>query len=210
MEIMLFVFAIGYLVIVLIGVIVALIWSIRRRLGFLKTAGVVLATLLVIYVIPFGDHTLGEIKKHQLCKEHGGTKIFQVVEGVEGFMWAGVGGQGNPPHTTYGYPFTEAIDSSGRINRYTRRSDGSIENHIVNESQARYVARLELEKWFGPDHFVSKFTIVDVRDNKVLAAHAKVGYQGGWLGFGSLNCPLDRFDELTLVQQVLKSGRFKE
>ena len=143
MELMLFVFAIGYLVIVLIGVVVALAWSIRRKLGLLKTIGVVLATLLVIYAIPFGDHTLGEIRKYQLCKEHGGTKIFQVVENVEGFMWAGVGGQGNPPYTTYGYAFIEMIDSGGRINRYTRRSDGSIDNHIVNESQARYVARLE-------------------------------------------------------------------
>ena len=197
-------------IVIVVGVIAALVWSARHKYGAWQKAGVVLATLLVIYAVPFGDHTLGEIKKHQLCKELGSTKIYQVVENVEGFMWARSGGQGNPPHTTYGYTFSEESDLNSRIYRYTKRPDGSVDSQIAKESQARYVARSAPYEDIGLHHSARKFTIVDVRDNKVLATHGLVAYHGGWLGFGSVTCPHERFDAIAFLQQVLKPGKLKE
>lgn len=204
MELMLFVFAIGYLVIVLIGVVVALMWSIRRKFGFLKTTGVVLATLLIIYAIPFGDHTLGEIKKYQLCREHGGTKIFKMVENVEGFMWARIGEQSKPPYTTYGYNFYETSNPDGRVFRYTKRSDGSVDGQIVNESQARYVVRSD-RKEIGA-HTIRSFIIFDKQNNRPLAKHDTVAYRGGWLGLGSVVCPYNAnepFQAMNFLSRVL-------
>lgn len=204
MEVKLFLFVIGYLFIVVICLIAALTWTGRRNYGILKTIGVVLITLFVLYAVPFGDHTLGEIKRHQLCKELGGTKIYQVVENVDGFMWERSGSQGNPPHSTYGYSFTEASDLDGRIYRYTRKSSDLIDSQMVEKSQARYVARGSPYENIGPRHLVRRFSIIDVTDSKVLAVHGLVAYRGGWLGYGSVTCPQEIFDPITFVQQVLK------
>ena len=204
MEVMLFLFAVGYVAIILIGVVVALVWSIRRRLGFFKTVGVVLATLFVIYAIPFGDHTLGEIKKHQLCRELGGTKIYQVVENVDGFMWLNSGGPGKP-YTTHGYSFYEASALSGEILRYRKRPDGSVDEERVSFPQARYAVRQIPYEYIGKRHSISKFVIIDIKDNKVLASHGTVAYDGGWLRYGSLNCSGDqpRPDVIDLIHKVL-------
>lgn len=200
-------FAAVYLVVVLIGIVVALVWSMRRGFGFFKTAGVVLAALFLLYAIPFGDHTLGEIKKHQLCKEHGGTKIFQVVENVDGFTWET--GRQMQPYETFGYAFVEVRTSQGAVFRYKKLADGSIEEERTELLQARYLARLTPYEDIGQHHSVAKFTIVDVRDNKVLATRGSVAYHGGWLGFGSVTCPEERTDPITFVQQVLKPGKSK-
>jgi len=210
MEVALFLFAIVYLVILFVGVTVVMKWSHRRKLGFFKTAGMVLATLFVIYVIPFGDHTLGEIKKHQLCKEYGGTKIFQVVENVDGFMWERSGGQGKPPYTTHGYTFYEASDLDGRIFRYTKDSTGTVATQIAESLQARYVARAIRDESVGQKHVIRKFMIIDANEKKVLATHGSVAFKGGWLGFGSTACPNQPFDRIAFINQVLKPGKSKE
>ncbi|MGV3627076.1 MAG: hypothetical protein ACO1PN_05255 [Betaproteobacteria bacterium] len=210
MELALFLFAISYLVIIFVGVTVALKWSRRCKLGFFETAGMVLATLFVIFAIPFGDHTLGEIKKHQLCKEYGGTKIYRVVENVDGFMWERSGGQGKPPYTTHGYAFYEASDLDGRIFRYTKRSTGTVDNQVVESLRAQYVVRAIRDESVGQKHVIRKFMITDANEKKVLATHGSVVFDGGWLGFGSTACPNQPFDRIAFVNQVLKPGKSKE
>ena len=204
MEVRLFLFAVGYLLIILIGLIAALMWSGRRNYGFLKTAGVVLATLFVIYAVPFGDHTLGEIKKYQLCEEHGGTKIYQVVENVDGFMWLNSGGPGKP-YTTHGYSFHEAKTMSGEVLRYTMRADGTVDEQRVAGPQARYAVRQIPYEYIGKRHSVSKFVITDTKNDKILGSHGTVAYDGGWLGYGSLNCSGNepRLDVIEFTHRVL-------
>lgn len=207
MEVALFLFVNFYFVVVLTSIVVAINWSVGRGFGFFKTAGLVLATLFLLYAIPFGDHTLGEIRKHQLCREYGGVKIYVVIENVDGFMWAQSGRQGDPPHTTYGYTFFESSDMGDRIYRYTKQLDGSIDSQIVEKPRSRYVVRSTPYEKIGQQHSVRKFTIVDVHDNKILAAHGFVAFDGGWLGFGRTICPEGPFDPVGFVQQVLKPAK---
>ncbi|MCW5576649.1 MAG: hypothetical protein KIT13_11190 [Burkholderiales bacterium] len=209
MEVTIFLFIVGYLIIVLIGVIFALVWSIRHKLGFLKTMGMVLATLLVIYGIPFGDHTLGEIRKLQLCNEHGGTKIYQVVENVDGFMW--IAGRQGKPYDTYGYSFFEAQTADEVIFRYIKNRDSVLDEQKVDSPQARYLARLAPLEKLGRHHSIRRFLIIDMSDNKILASHGTVAYEGGWLRIiGSTVCPHNKFDALSLVRSVLKPAKSKD
>lgn len=210
MEVTLFLFAVGYLAVIIVGASAAFKWARRRKLGFFKGTGVVLATLFVIYAVPFGDHTLGEIKKHQLCKELGGEKIFEVVENVEGFMWEKSGGPGKP-YTTHGYQFHEASNLSGEIFRYTKSADGAVDRHKVESSLARYTAQRFPYENLGKHHAISRFVITDIRDNKVLATNGTVAFRGGWLGLvGSKVCPNEPFNSVLFVQSVLKPGKSKE
>ena len=203
MEVRLFLFAVGYLLIILIGLIAVLMWSGRRNYGFLKTAGVVLATLFVIYAVPFGDHTLGEIKKYQLCEEHGGTKIYQAVENVDGFMWAKIG-QAGIPYSTHGFAFFETSNLSGEIFRYAKNPDGSVTEQKIDKSIARYLARSTGYEKIGQHHLIRKFEILDLLENKVIATHGLIAYDGGWLGYGSVVCPAEPFDAITFVKKTLQ------
>lgn len=209
MEVALVLFAIVYLAIILAGIVVALIWSRRRRYGLIKTTGVVLATLVIIYAVPFGDVTWGEVKKAQLCKEFGGTKIYQDVEDVDGFMWWESGGPGKP-YTTHGYAFLEASNLKGEIFRYTKGADGTVDEHRVESSQARYVVRQYPHEKLGGHHSISKFVIIDRKENKILASNAHVAFDQGWMGFGSVVCPNERFNHIDFIHQVLRPRKLKE
>lgn len=209
MEVTLFIFAVVYLLIILGGVTVALVWSRRRKLGFLKTTGVVLATLIVIYAIPFGDHTLGEIRKYQLCKEHGGTKIYQVVENVEGFLWET--GRLREPYETFGYPFFEAHTAKGETYRYEKGPKGTLEEEQVTTPFALYFVRLLPDEEMGRHHAIGRFVIMDMRSKKILASHGTVYFRGGWLGLGGTSCsgpPSSKVGE-ELIRTVLKPRKVK-
>lgn len=202
MEVAIFLFAIVYLAIILAGVTLAVIWSRRRKMGFFKATGVVLATLFVIYAIPFGDHTLGEIKKQQLCNEYGGGKIYQIAENVDGFLWKT--GRESKNYDTFGYSFREVRTLKNEIYRYEKNQEGVFEERRVEVSRARYfVHRLPTEN-LGPHHYLSKFVIMDLRQNKILASYGSVSYHGGWLGFGSRGCPAMVFDQISFIKTVLK------
>lgn len=203
MEVAIFLFAIVYLVIIVTGIAMALAWSERRKMGFFKATGVVLATLFVIYAIPFGDHTLGEIRKQQLCKEHGGVKVYQVAENVDGLMWRT--GRIKKPYETFGYSFLEVQTEKDQIFRYEKNAEGFLEERRVDAPRARYFFRFLPEERLGAHHSLSKFVIVDLHQNKILASRGSVAYGGGWLGLlGSRSCPTQVFNAISFINTVLE------
>lgn len=217
MEVTLFLFALGYLTIILVGVIWAITWSSRRGYGAAKTGAVVLGVLCIIYAIPFGDYTIGLIRFNRLCKEQAGTKIHQVVENVDGYLRdSGRGPQRPSQYTTNGYPFLEQIGFKGEIFRYTRRDDGSVVEEKIDHPRSKYVFR-RIESAIGADITKNSSTIVEVSSNQVLASHTVLYYQGGWFSsfYGgpglSRRCPReDSIESRDLVSAVLKPRDHKE
>lgn len=205
MEVAIFLFAIVYLVIIVTGIAMALAWSERRKMGFFKATGVVLVTLFVIYAIPFGDHTLGEIKKQQLCKELGGTKIDNIVENVDGLMWRT--GRIKKPYETFGYSFLEVQTEKDEIFRYEKNPKGFLEERQVDLPRARYFFHLLPREKLGAHHSLTKFVIMDLHQNKILASRGSISYSGGWLGFSSRNCPEGVFEATTFITTVLKLAK---
>lgn len=205
---MLAIFFLGFLLVIGLGVGAALWWSKFWGYGKVGTTICVLGVLFVLYAIPFGDHTIGEIRKNELCKEFGGIQINRVVENVDGFMWGPV--RESPPYQTFGYSFYESDTKEGGIFRYTRRADGVVFEEKVGSSLAQYLVRgLPVEK-LGDHHTIRKFEIVDRHTNEILASHGTVAYKGGWLGvFGTEACP-SRFDRVKFIHSVLKPGKTKE
>ncbi len=209
MEMMLSIFFLGYLVVIGLGVGVALWWSKFWGYGKAGTTTAVLGVIFVLYAIPFGDHTLGEIKKNQLCKEYGGTKIYKVIENVDGFMWGP--SRQREPYQTYGYSFYESDTIEGGIFRYSRRTDGAVDEEKVTSLRSNFLVHLMPEEQIGKRHTLRRFVIIDRRTNEILASNGTVAYKGGWLGvIGSEVCPYDPkrpFNHLEFIRNVLKPSK---
>lgn len=211
MEVKLFLFAVAYLALVLACIVVALVWSTRRKFGFFKTAGVVLATVFLLYAIPFGDHTVGYLYFRHLCDKEAGVKIQRTVPNVEGFWWWPI--QDGEIALKYGYAFVEGGVDPQKGRRY-EVLDATIVEYKDTTIKSRYafrssgIANLSMGIQRGGDE------IVDLRTGEKLAEELGFQFRGGWMlrkvlsgsGGSSGYCPTN-VDYLKLITTVLKPSQ---
>jgi hypothetical protein len=203
MEMMLAIFFVGYLAIAVAGLVFAFWWSKENMYGWIKTSAMVFSLQFVIYAIPFGGITIGVIKKNRLCKEYGGTKIFRVVENVDGFMRHSVR-QGQVPYTTHGFAFYEVKTRKGEIYRYTRSPHGHVVEDKIEQVKSRYVAQQLADREFGEDHRLRVFAVLDTRNNEILGSYGRIEYRGSG-GVGSSVCPAGPpFDYNGFIKSILR------
>ena len=125
------------------------------------------------------DHTIGLINFKWLCQEQAGIKIYQTVDGVDGFMWET--GRQAQPYTTYGYRFFEAQTHKNEIFRYVVHAKGIVEEDKVDGPKAKFLVRQEPLSTVGGHIRRSEFAIMERETGRVLASHTALHYRGGWL-----------------------------
>lgn len=144
---------------------VAYRWMAGKGRSWRARIGVVLVIGLVVWAIPYGDHTLGKIEFKMHCAREAGLRIFRVVSDVEGFRSPFA--SGNTPRQL-GYNFVEEMQSNGTITRHTLQSDGRIIKEAAPIPISRYVVDLK-SSMIGVQISRSQYFIIDLKTNEKLA-----------------------------------------
>lgn len=162
---------------------------------------------LVVWAIPYGDHTIGKIHFKILCEKEAGLRIYRTVSNVEGFRSPFA--SGNTPRQL-GYKFVEEMHSNGTTTRFTVLSDNRVIEEQLAAPTSRYIVDRKTSK-ISTQVTRSEYSIIDGKINEKLAEYIQFGHHGGWLPrqLAAMHayravCPPEPFNLSKLILDVLK------
>jgi len=153
-----------------------------------KTKRMKWLAILILVLIPTADEVVGRIYLQHLCATEGGLKVYQVAQGVEGFV-------DSLGPTDYwvkerGYQFIESPSANGRVVRFSRENGQIIrENDVAPKSLYRLKRYTEGEK---DSYLKYKLEMSYMPKGEILSTHTQIGFNGGWVArllasFGGAN-----------------------
>jgi hypothetical protein len=200
----------GYFLAGLVAVIVLARSLARREISLVWKIGAPLGLAFVVWAIPYGDHMLGKYEFERLCRAEAGTKVFQVVNNVDGFK-SRLSSSKSPKEQ--GYKYVERVNSNGTVDRYSLSDDGVLKVESKVTSNTPYLVD-QSTHMIGRQIIRVEDKISDSRKGKLLAVHVSFGHVGGWLSRQLEGmyvhrdlCPKDPLHYTEFVRSVLKSSR---
>jgi hypothetical protein len=169
---------IGLAVIAGVALYIGIFWLILRALkqGWAKALAV-----LIALAIPFWDLPIGYKSFTSLCAEQGGIRVLTKLPPQKSVLFASATGLKPAQLLIKGLQFVEYKTPNGKITRFTKSSNGHIEESDVSSSASLVLIRTTYNDLLTWNVYRNESSLVDAWTNRTIATATSFYWLGGWL-----------------------------